>query len=457
MAHLYLSAAHKSSGKTTLSIGLCRALQHQGLYVQPFKKGPDYIDPIWLTQSAGHPCYNLDFNTQSHAEICELFARKMQGADIGLIEGNKGLFDGMDLHGSDSNAAMAKHLDAPVVLVLDTRGTIRGVAPLLLGYQNFDHDLHIGGVILNMVGGSRHEAKLRAVIDEYTDIPVIGAVHRSNEMQILERHLGLVPGNEHGEAEAHIEVLAELIAKQVDLPQLISVAEQAPDNLPAVPSTVEVVPATVKIGIARDESFGFYYPDDLEALQAAGAELVFFNTLSDGELPGVDGLFIGGGFPETHLQQLTANSSLRQAIRDAIEAGLPAYTECGGLMYMCRSIIWNEQSSEMVGIIEADAVMRNRPQGRGYIRLRPTDGFPWSDADSQGVINGHEFHYSALENFGREYEYAYEVIRGSGINGQYDGLRYKNLLACYAHLRDTEQFHWARQFVQFVRQHKSRS
>ena len=196
MAHVYISAAHKSSGKTTLSIGLCAAFAAQGQRVQPFKKGPDYIDPLWLAQAAQRPCFNLDFNTMGPDEIGSLFARNMQSADIGLIEGNKGLYDGLALDGSNSNAALAKMLDAPIVLVLDSQGMTRGVAPLILGYQAFDPELKILGVILNKVGGRRHESKLRAVIEHYTDVRVIGAVHRDDELRIDERHLGLVPSNE---------------------------------------------------------------------------------------------------------------------------------------------------------------------------------------------------------------------------------------------------------------------
>lgn len=453
MPHIYLSAAHKSSGKTTLSIGLCRALKNQGYKVQPFKKGPDYIDPIWLSQAAKQPCYNLDFNTQTNDEISLLFQQQIQASDIALIEGNKGLFDGMDLHGSDSNAAMAKQLNAPVVLVIDTRGTIRGVAPLLLGYQNFDPELNIGGVIFNMVGGARHEAKLRAVVKEYTDIPVIGAVHRSNEMQILERHLGLVPGNEHLQAESHIETIAGLINQQVDLQQLVEVANSAEMVTAFVIKSPSIAKPKVRIGIARDESFGFYYQDDLEALQQSGAELVFFNTLSDQVIPDVDGLFIGGGFPETHMQSLAANQSMLGSIKQAIESGLPVYAECGGLMYLTRRIIWQEQQADMVGVIDADACMHEKPQGRGYIKIQAGEDFPWPGA-SDHVIAGHEFHYSSLENINTQYHYAYKVLRGTGIDGQSDGLIYKNMLACYAHLRDTKQNHWATNFVEFVYQHK---
>ncbi|MDH5184757.1 MAG: cobyrinate a,c-diamide synthase, partial [Gammaproteobacteria bacterium] len=364
MAHFYISAAHKSSGKTTMSIGLCAALSKKGYLVQPFKKGPDYIDPIWLSQATGRPCHNLDFNTQSHEEILYTYSHYSQAADICLIEGNKGLFDGMDLHGSDSNAAMAKLLEAPVVMVLDTRGSIRGVAPLLLGYQGFDTEINIAGVILNQVGGGRHEGKLRAVLEEYTDIPVLGAVHRHPAMNIDERHLGLMPGNEDKQAHKKIAELGRLIDEQVDLEALMSVASSAPEIVSTHQPAIIHRGDPVRIAIARDASFGFYYPGDLEAMQQAGAELVELDTLHDTVLPEVDGLFIGGGFPEMQMVELEANIGLRTSIHESIEAGLPAYAECGGLMYLSRAIVWQGKRHEMVGLIPADAVMYDRPQGR---------------------------------------------------------------------------------------------
>lgn len=433
-----------------MSIGLCAALTNKGYQVQPFKKGPDYIDPIWLGQATGRPCHNLDFNTQTHDEILYTYSHYSQGADVCLIEGNKGLFDGMDLHGRDSNAAMAKQLQAPVVMVLDTRGTIRGVAPLLLGYQAFDPELNIAGVILNQVGGSRHEGKLRAVIEEYTDIPLLGAVHRNPAMNIDERHLGLMPGNEDKQAHTKIAELSRLIDEQVDLEALMSVASSAPEivtrHQPAVIQTGE----PVRIAIARDAAFGFYYPGDLEAMQQAGAELVELDTLHDASLPEVDGLFIGGGFPETQMAALEANLGLRTSIHEAIEAGLPAYAECGGLMYLSRAIVWQGKRHEMVGLIAADTVMYDRPQGRGYIRLNPSEDYPWPLAESR-TVSAHEFHYSRLEGLEGEYSYAYKVERGTGIDGQHDGLRYKNLMACYAHIRNTEAHTWAVSFVEFIR------
>lgn len=456
MGYFYISAAHKSSGKTTLSIGLCAALVARGLIVQPFKKGPDYIDPLWLSRASERPCFNLDFNTQDPSELLGLFSRQLRGAEVGLIEGNKGLYDGMALDGSDCNAAMAKLLGAPVVLVLDVKGVTRGIAPLLLGYRTFDPEVRIAGVILNQVAGPRQEGKIRQVIERYTDIPVFGSVPRDPRLVIEERHLGLVPSNEAGGAEAKIDTLRLAVESCVELDALLALAADSP-----TPPSVEVAEPEhpsprVRIGVARDAAFGFYYADDLENLRAAGAELVFFSPIADRALPTVDGLFLGGGFPETHMAALEANRPLREAIGQFIEASGPAYAECGGLMYLCRSLQWGGQRAEMVGVIPGDTVMHERPQGRGYVRLKERPNHPWGSS-SGAEYPVHEFHYSRLENLETPLEFAYEVIRGVGIDGRHDGIIYKNLLAGYAHHRHVRGNPWTERFVDFVERCKNRA
>ena len=438
-----------------MCIGLCAALRMRGEVVQAFKKGPDYIDPLWLGLAAGRSCYNLDPYLSGAEEIRAEFAQRMDGASIGIVEGNKGLYDGLDLEGSNSNAALAASLGAPVVLVIDARGMTRGIAPLILGYQAFDKKIRIAGVILNQLGGSRHEAKLRAVISHYTDVPVLGAVQYNERMTIVERHLGLMPSNETLTARERVNEIATLIAAGVDLDRLLAVARDASPLPAALTSGARERPGgpSVRVGIARDAAFGFYYPGDLEALGAAGAELIPFDALRDKRLPQVDGLFIGGGFPETHMAALTANAELRADMRAAIEAGMPTYAECGGLMYLARGIEWNGHRAAMVGAIPADIVMHARPVGRGYMHLRETGRSPWPKASLQDspLIRAHEFHYSSVENIDRGVAFAYEVERGYGIDGRHDGIVYKNLLASYAHLRDVAGNPWANRFVDFVR------
>jgi len=448
MHRFLVSAAHKSSGKTTVSLGLCAALSARGLKVQPFKKGPDYIDPLWLGAAAGRPCRNLDFHLAQGAELTGQFTRHGHSADVCLVEGNKGLYDGLDLHGANSNAALARLLGLPVVLVLDARGMTRGIAPLILGYQAFDRELNIAGVILNRLGGARHEAKLRAVIEHYTDVAVLGAIHEDQRLALCERHLGLIPANESGEAAQRIGEIGERVAAQVDLDRLLALTQTAmPLPTPLPQKTPAARPIT--IAIARDAAFGFYYADDLEAFAAAGAELLPFDTLHDTHLPQADGLFIGGGFPESFLDQLESNVALRADIHAAIEAGLPAYAECGGLMYLARSISWGGRTRSMVGSIEGDVVMHAKPVGRGYVRLGVTEAHPW--LTSAGSLPAHEFHYSSVEGLPADTRYAYRVERGYGVDGAHDGIVHKNLLASYTHLRCTSACDWVARFVAHVR------
>ena len=464
---LFISAAHKSSGKTTITIGLLSALRNKGLNVQPFKKGPDYIDPLWHGSASGKPCYSLDFNTMSSEEILALVSTKQEQCDISIIEGNKGLYDGLDLDGSNSNAAIAKLLNAPVILVLDAQGMTRGIAPLILGYQSFDTEINIAGVILNQLGGSRHENKLRAVIEHYTDIAVLGAVHKNSQLQIVERHLGLMPSNEDSEAHKKISQIGSAIASQVDIEKIISISQSSHNNSnplihfkntdPVINIKQKDKIKSLRLAYINDSAFGFYYPGDLEALENAGAELVMLDSLNDNALPNdIDGLFIGGGFPEERVDELFNNHSFRQSIYQAIENGLPTYAECGGLMYLCQHIIIDHKKIKMVGIIKADAQMEKTPQGRGLIRYSETNNMPWPSLDKnknidKSIISAHEFHYSHLINIKQPLDFAYKIHRGSGIDGAHDGIIYKNLLACYAHLHDTEQNHWASRFIQFIK------
>lgn len=457
MAHLYLSAAQKSSGKTTLSIGLCRAFSARGLGVQAFKKGPDYIDPLWLGEATGRPCFNLDYNTMSGESIRAAFATESMGADLALIEGNVGLFDSIDLAGLETNAELAKLLGAPVVLVLDCAGMSRGIAPLLLGYQAFDPEVWIAGVVLNKVAGSRHGANLRRAVEHYTDLPVLGLLERDPALAISERHLGLIPSNETAESQALVDGIARRVAEQVDLERLLALAGEAPDAIqPRRPAEATLPGSVMRIGVARDPAFGFYYPDDLRAFVQGGAELVEFSPMLDPELPRVDGLFIGGGFPEYRMTELEANRSMRESIAGFIAGGGPVYAECGGLMYLCKAIRWGSERREMVGALDAEVEMRSRPQGRGYVLLRETGVSPWPATPPAGrgrsptEVKAHEFHHSAILAADPRWTYAYEVVRGTGVDGRHDGVIQGNLLACYSHLRDINTG-WVGRFLALVR------
>jgi len=340
--------------------------------------------------------------------------------------------------------------------VIDARGVTRGIAPLILGYQAFDKDIKIAGVILNNLGGNRHESKLREVISHYTNVPVIGAIQHDERLMIVERHLGLMPSNESQESSARIAALGAAIEDQVDLDKLISLSQKQPIKLPARAS-VSIIPSAMKvrIGVAKDRAFGFYYADDMDALVAAGAEIVPFDTTLDAKLPAVDALFIGGGFPEIFTAELEANVTMRTDIRQAIENGMPVYAECGGLMYLSRQITYKGNTRAMVGAIPGDVVMHDKPIGRGYVHLAEEQQHPWPrSTENDKMIRAHEFHYSSLENLPFDSKFAYRVTRGHGIDGKHDGYLKNNLFASYSHLRSVGNCFWATRFVAYIRQIK---
>lgn len=455
MSPIFISATRKSSGKTMVSVGISAALTARGEHVQTFKKGPDYIDPLWLAKASGRPCYNLDFNTQSHSEILATFASHAAPAGLALVEGNKGLHDGVDLDGRDSSAALAKLLGSSVILVVDATGLTRGIAPIVLGHQAFDRGVAIAGVILNRVATSRQETKLRQALERYTDIRVIGAVGRDPSLGLNERHLGLTTPDETDDPCGSTARLRQAVEQGVDLRSLVETAQSGRTLDGSGPKRQPARGRDVIIGVARDSAFCFYYQDDLDALERAGAALRFFSPLTSAHLPTVDGLFIGGGFPETHLRAIETNVSLRREIHAAAQGGLPVYAECGGLMYLSRSIAWQDKVGEMTGVIAADAIMHDRPQGRGLVLLEETARAPWpanrSGTQAGHPIAAHEFHYASLVNVDPATVFAYRVLRGTGIDGRHDGIIVGNTLASFSHLRDTAGSRWAHRFVDFVR------
>lgn len=456
---LVIAAPQGRSGKTTLALGLCAALAARGLAVQPFKKGPDYIDPSWLSEAAGRACRTLDpFFLVSQEEVHRAFLRGARGADISLIEGNHGLYDSLDDEGSGSTAAVARSLQAPIILVVNAARMSRSVAALVHGYQTFEPGTPIAAVVLNNVAHSapdgvrsRHEFKLRNAIERHCHLPVVGALPRSDLLTIPDRHLGLVPRAEDEALIPAIEACRKAVEQYVDLDAVLDIARSAPPipgwqegpggadgHLPAA----RIPHSTItRVGVVRDRAFSFYYPENLEALMDAGAELIFVDALRDSHLPDLDALYIGGGFPEMFMQELSANRRLRLDIRAAAKGGLPIYAECGGLMYLSRRIIWGDQSAEMVGALPCDVEVTDRPQGHGYVIGEALEGNPFLPAGT--IVRGHEFHHSRIVHWQGDLSITYRLLRGNGLGGGRDGLVYRNVLAAYTHLHASGSPGWA--------------
>ncbi len=452
---IVVSGDHGSAGKTTVSIGLSRRLRELGQVVQTFKKGPDFIDPMWLGRAAGRASRNLDFWMMGEAAIRERFAAHLPGSTVALVEGNKGLFDGVDPEGSNSTSALARLLGLPVVLVVDCARTTRGIAPLLLGYTQFEPELTIAGVVLNNVSGSRHESKLRAAVETYTEVPVLGVVPRLKALEIRERHLGLTPDVETEEAEALITACAGAVGQGVDVERILRVgARLATPVATAFPLARQASAERVTIAVARDAAFSFYYPESLEALQGAGAELVFFSPL-EGRVPPCDGVYLGGGFPELYASRLAANTSMLEQLRDLAVHGA-IYAECGGLMLLGRAMTVAGVEYRMAGALPLRSVMTERPVGRGYMRLATLQGNEQWELPVGVSVAAHEFHHSRVQLERDDVRFAYGVERGAGVGNGSDGVLEGGVLASYAHLHPSAAPWWAGAFVQAARRAKAK-
>jgi len=446
---ILIAGLRGGSGKTLVSLGLVAAWRNQGRNVAPFKKGPDYIDAAWLSEAAGSPCRNLDLFLMSPQTVLRSFAGAARGAEVAVIEGNRGLYDGMDAEGSYSTAELAKLLQVPLVLCVDCTKATRTIAAIVLGCQQLDPEVPIRAVILNRTAGPRHEGVLREAVEKICGVPVLGAIRRIPTQSLPERHLGLVPPQEHDQRSDALEQLAAAAVEYLDLDGLWEVAQQAPDlELPAAPPLPDATgrhPA-VRIGVFRDEAFQFYYPENLEALAREGAEVVEISPLRDPELPEVDALYIGGGFPETLARGLADNETFRASLRHRIEAGLPVYAEGGGAVYLGRELHFQDQTYPMTAVLPVSFSFQPKPQGHGYTMLETVKENPFVAVGDS--IRGHEFHYTYMESAAPEdLEFAFRVHRGHGFDGESDGLCYRNVLACYTHVHALGTESWASSLV----------
>ena len=456
---ILIAGLRGGSGKTLVSLGLVAAWRKKGYSVAPFKKGPDYIDAAWLSRAAGKDCRHLDLFLMSPQTIVRSFVGAVEGSDVAVIEGNRGLYDGMDAQGTCSTAEVAKLLQSPVVIAVDCTKTTRTVAATVLGCQRLDPEVRIGGVILNQTAGSRHESVLREAIETICGVPVLGAVARIPRQLLPERHLGLVPPQEHDRQADAIEAVAGVAETHLDLEALWSLARQAPDiETPDIEAPEieppeqspagqrELKPRQVRIGVFRDAVFQFYYPENLEALTREGASLIEISPLGETELPEVDALYIGGGFPETLAPALAKNARFLDSLRRAVEKGLPVYAECGGAVFLGEKLIYNQNEYPMAGVLPVVFDFHKKPRGHGYVVLETVENNPFFAVGDS--LRGHEFHYTCLQSStADDLNFAFRVRRGFGCDGQRDGLCRHNVLASYTHLHALGTVGWAASVV----------
>ncbi len=470
-----LSADRSSSGKTTITIGILAALIARGYNVQPFKVGLDYIDPSYHSEITGRRARNIDGYLMDKNAVLDVYTHACEadgGVDIAIIEGVRGLYEGFEsLSDLGSTAQVAKQLDCPVIFIINARSITRSAAALVNGYKNFDTDVNIAGVILNNVGGGRHAKKAKEAIEHYTGLPVIGIIPRDNSMQISMRHLGLVPALEGrrrvDDFDERIGAIENIITKGIDIDRVIEIAKSAePLEKPNSTSTI-FTPRSLKdtgtrptIGVALDEAFNFYYHDNIELLELAGANIKYFSPIHDAHLPDVDGLYIGGGYPELFAAELEANESMRNDIKEASAAGLPIYAECGGLMYLTEKLTTGvkgkgtyhmadmpESTHEMVGALPGHTLMghtRVVSYNIGTLEMDTVIG------QSGNSFKGHEFHHSEIVDLPSDAKFAIKLSRGVGIIDGWDGLTVNNTIGSYAHLHGVSYRELAESFVKCV-------
>ena len=458
---LMIAAPQGRSGKTTVTVGLCSALRRKGFKVKPFKKGPDYIDPSWLAAAAGCTCSNLDAFMFDESTLNSAFVQGCNKMGIAVIEASMGLYDSPADDGHGSSAWLSRLLKVPVILVVNASRMARSAAAMVSGYINFEPGTNIAGVILNNVTNQRHRGKLVRAIETHCGIPVLGCIPHDKRLALRERHIGIVPFIEQAGSEEIIDHACTAIENSVDLDRIIAIENTAPGigiagsarpGITANCTAMKQSPrADIRIGVLNDKAFSFYYPENLEALQQAGAELFLINSFTD-RLPDVNGLYIGGGFPELYTDELEANASLRLDIARTAQEGLPINAECAGLMYLCNAIVKGNRRFRMAGVFDEDVEITARPLGHGYMEVVAGQGNPFFRAGT--ILKGHEFHYSRLTRFTKLHT-GFNVRRGQGIDGRTDGAIFKNTLATYMHLHALSAPDWAPNFVKLAISHKT--
>ncbi len=457
---IMIAGTHSGVGKTTITTAILSLFTKAGLNVQPYKVGPDYIDPTYHSTATGNKCRNLDSWILGEQAVRQFFINSATKADLAVIEGVMGVFDGSSGNSdTGSSAHIAKLLGCPVVLIVDVKSMARSAAAIVLGFKNFDPRLKIAGVILNRVGSQRHLGLVTEAIETYCNVPVLGYIKKNAKLELPSRHLGLVPTVEGGSLLEKISGLSEEIREGINTDGLLKAAQSAGELSHG--DWDEFTPAAnnqqkARIGIAMDEAFSFYYEDGLEILKKKGAELIPFSPLHDNALPpDLHGIYIGGGFPEIFLKELSVNGKLKKEIYDAGSAGLPIFGECGGFMYLNESIIdFEGKDHPMIGLIPGKCIMERKLVGMGYVTARCMTDNIIAPAETQ--IRGHEFHYSRFEpnDNKQEFSYAFELTRNRVGGKAFDGYACNNILASYLHTHFGSDTGLADCFVEKCRQFK---
>jgi cobyrinic acid a,c-diamide synthase len=430
---IVIAGTHSGAGKTTITLGLMAALTARGYTVAPFKVGPDFIDPGHHSRVTGRASRNLDGWMLSREVNLETFRRHTIGADIAVVEGVMGLFDGYDGRSeAGSTAQMAKWLRLPVVLVVGARSMARSAAALVQGFERFDDQVVFAGVLFNHLGSDRHLNYLKDALDGHVRMPMLGGLKRDAAIAIPERHLGLVTREDHDLSQADRRRLGELIDHHLDLDALLSGLPELDSGASA--ATVRTGPSRVRIGVARDAAFCFYYPENLELLEAAGARLVYFSPLTDRRLPdALDGLYFGGGYPELHAATLAGNRSLLQEIRHMSRMNMPIYGECGGFMYLCREMDDTQgKRFEMAGCLPLATRMLDRLKALGYREVTQISATVLGPAGQ--TMRGHEFHYSSIRGEALPATGAYRLTDRAGIDKSVEGFVRNQTLGSYVHV-----------------------
>jgi cobyrinic acid a,c-diamide synthase len=452
---LVIAGLSGDSAKTIVTLSLLTAFRQRGLKTSVFKKGPDYIDPAWLSLCAKSTCRNLDTFLVDSEDVVQTFIKGSVDSEIAIIEGNRGIFDGKDVCGTHSTAGLAKLLRAPVVLVVNCVKSTRTIAAIVKGCIDFDPDLNIAGVILNKVAGKRHEKIITESIEKYCGIKVLGAIPNLGvDSDIIPgRHLGLVTPSEYNGDDKLTLKLKDLAKNYLKIENIIKIANNVDSIDTEIAAISKFSKPNVKIGYFKDPVFTFYYPENLESLEREGAELVPISSINDKVLPDIDGLYIGGGFPETQAKKLVENKSMMISLKNAADSGLPIYAECGGLIYLSNSLTWHNKTYDMAGVFPIDLIMNEKPVGHGYVEGEITRPNPFFEIGT--LFKGHEFHYTGLMDYRNDLDPCIKLSTGRGLGNRTDGLLYNNCMACYCHIHANGMKDWAANFLAMTRENKN--